>query len=115
MEENHENTFVEAGPIVADNEVIVLQQEQGEILMMRKILLQSEKEIERELEQRKTFFRTKCKLEGKCCNLIICGGSSENLVSMEVVNKLNLKCTPNFEAYMLEFASIYCLLNFINH
>jgi hypothetical protein len=47
----------------------------------------------------KTFFRTKCKIEGKCCDLIIDDGSSKNLVSSEVFNKLNLKHTPHLEAY----------------
>ena len=41
----------------------------------------------------------KCKIEGKYYNLIIDGGSYENLVPIEVVNKLNIKGTPHLEAY----------------
>ena len=51
------------------------------------------KEVEKEPKQRKKLFRTKWNFEGKYCNLIIDGGSSKNLVSTKVVNKLNLKCT----------------------
>lgn len=51
--------IVEVEPTVANNEVVIFQQEQGENLMMRKIFLQSEKETKKELKQRKTLFRTK--------------------------------------------------------
>ena len=71
--------------------------------MMRKILLQPEKEIEKESKQRKTLFRTQCKIEGKYFNLIVDGGSSGNLVSMEVINKLELKCIPHPEAYRVSW------------
>ena len=90
-------------PTVAENEVIILQQEQGDDLMMRNILLQSEKGNEREPEQIKTLLRMKCKIEGKCCNLTIDSGSSKNLVSMEVVIKLNLKCAPYPEVYRVSW------------
>ena len=94
--------IVEVKLEVADNEVINLQQEKGENLMM-KIWLQPEKDIEKEPKQRKTLFRTKYKIEGKCYNLIIDGGNSKNLVSTEVVTKLNLKCTPHLEAYRVSW------------
>lgn len=64
-------------------------------MMMKKTLLQPKKVVEREPKQRKELFRTKCKIERKCCNLIIVGGSSYNCVSMEVANQLNLWCTPS--------------------
>jgi len=67
--------------------------------MVRKILLQSEKEQ----KQRNTLFRMKCKIKGKFCNLIIDSGSSKNLVSTEVVEKLKLKCTPHPEAYRVSW------------
>ena len=37
------------------------------------------------------LFRTVCKVKGKCCQLVIDSGSTDNLVSNEVVEKLNLK------------------------
>ena len=75
----------------------VLQQEQGENSMFRRVLLKPEKKVAKDLEQRKNFFKTTCKVQGKCCNLIIYGGSTENLVSTEVMEKLKLKSSvhPN--------------------
>ena len=61
------------------------------------------KELEREPEQRKTLFRKKCKIEGKCCDLVIDGSDSKNLVSIEVVHKLKLKCTLPLEAYRMSW------------
>ena len=37
------------------------------------------------------MFRTRCKCEGKCCDVIVDGGSTDNLVSEEMVPKLKLK------------------------
>ena len=39
--------IVEEEPTIEDNQVIILQQEKGENLMMRKILVQCKKEIEK--------------------------------------------------------------------
>eukprot|EP00253_Pinus_taeda_P030161 PITA_30161 len=41
--------------------------------------------------QRKSLFQTVCKSHGKCCNVIIDSGSTDNLVSTEMVEKLGLK------------------------
>ncbi len=54
--------------------------EQGESLVVNKILLKPAKEIV-EPTQRKTLFRTVCKVQGKCCYMIIDSGSTDNLVS----------------------------------
>jgi hypothetical protein len=45
----------------------------------------------KEPKQRKNLFQTKCKCEDKCCDVIIDGGSNDNLVSEEMVTKLKLK------------------------
>ena len=41
--------------------------------------------------------KTTCKARGKCCKLIIDSGSTDNLVSTKMVDKLNLerKIHPN--------------------
>ena len=72
--------------------VIVLTQEQGENFMSQRTLLKPEQEIVEEPAQRKKFFKMKCKVQGKCCNLIIDGGNTKNLVSTQVMEKLKLKC-----------------------
>ena len=58
--------------------------------MMKRVLVKTEKEVH-ELAKRKSLFRTKCKSQGKCCDVIIDSGSTYNLVSTEMVNKLGLK------------------------
>ena len=52
----------------------------GEALVMRKVLLKQVKEAN-EPAQRKALFRTICKVQGKCCKVIIDSGSIDNLVS----------------------------------
>eukprot|EP00253_Pinus_taeda_P029193 PITA_29193 len=64
--------------------------ERGESLILNKVLLKQAKEVA-EPPQRKTLFRTICKVQGKCCQMMIDSGSTNNLVSIEVVEKLKLK------------------------
>jgi hypothetical protein len=72
-----------------------------------RLLLKSEKKKKKkeakELEQQKKVFKTKCKVQGKCCNLIIDGGSRENLVSTEVMNKLNLTRLNHSNPYLVSW------------
>jgi hypothetical protein len=72
-------------------EVIEDYPEQGEALLMRKVIDES--------AQRRSLFKTVCKVEGKCCKLIIDSGSTDNLVSTEMVDKLKLKKTVHPEPY----------------
>ena len=57
--------------------------EEGEALLLRKVIDES--------NQRRSLFKTVCKAKGKCRKLIIDSGSTDNLVSTEMVDKLNLK------------------------
>eukprot|EP00253_Pinus_taeda_P001416 PITA_01416 len=75
----------EATPQEAEN-----APETGEALVLNKVLLKPAKEVA-ELDQRKALFRTVCKARGKCCKLIIDSGSTDNLVAVEMVEKLGLK------------------------
>ena len=52
--------------------------------MMNKVLLKPEKE-QADLAQRKYLFRTMCKVQGKCCKMVIDNGSTNNIVSIEMV------------------------------
>ena len=61
--------------------------EAGESLMMKSVLVKEEKEVH-EPTQRKNPFRTMCRSKGKCCKLIIDNGSTDNLVYVEMVEKL---------------------------
>ena len=64
---------------------------QGEALLMRKVI--------DELVQRRSMFKTICKVEGKCCKLIIESGSIDNLVSTQMVDKLKLRKTVHPKPY----------------
>eukprot|EP00253_Pinus_taeda_P031584 PITA_31584 len=65
-------------------------QKMGEALVLHKVLL---KPVDESVEQtqQKALFRTVCKSQGKCCKMIIDSGSTDNLVSTEMVEKLGLK------------------------
>eukprot|EP00253_Pinus_taeda_P020323 PITA_20323 len=64
--------------------------ETGEALVLHKVLL---KLVDESIEQTqwRALFRTICKSQGKCCKMIIDSGSTNNLVSTEMVEKLGLK------------------------
>jgi hypothetical protein len=64
--------------------------EQGRSLMMRKVLMKLDKEV-REPVQRNILFRTACKTIDRVCKVIIDSGSTNNLVSIEMVEKLKLE------------------------
>eukprot|EP00253_Pinus_taeda_P023021 PITA_23021 len=73
-------------------------QERRESLVANKVLLKLAKEVV-EPAQRKALFRTMCKVHGKCCQMIIDSGSTDNLVSIEVVEKLKLKARKHPTPY----------------
>ena len=58
--------------------------ETGESLMMNKVLLKPEKE-QAEPAQRNSLLRTTCKVQGKCCKMMIDSGSTNNIVSTKMV------------------------------
>ena len=69
----------------------------GETLMMRRSMIIPEKEEVPERNSgdswlRTNIFRTRCTSGGKVCQVIIDGGSCENMVAREMVEKLNLQC-----------------------
>lgn len=67
--------------------------EEGDTLMMKRTLIQAP--IPMEPPQRKTLFRTNCKSHGKVCKLVIDSGSTKNIVSKEMVDKLNVEIIPH--------------------
>ena len=58
--------------------------------MINKVLLKPKKEAI-EPTQRKALFKIVCKVQGKCFQLVIDSGSTDNLVSNEAMDKLKLK------------------------
>ena len=69
--------------------------ERGDTLVNERVLLSGETEP----RQRRSLFCTRCKCEDKCCDVIIDGGSTENLVSEEMVAKLKLKRKKHPQPY----------------
>jgi hypothetical protein len=66
--------------------------------VMRKVLLKPEAEVKNPV-QRNSLFKTSCKTKYRVCKVIIDSGSTDNLVSIEMVDKLDLETTAHPERY----------------
>jgi hypothetical protein len=66
--------------------------------MMKKNLLKLEKEIEN-LVERNSLFRTACKTKDRVCKVIADSGSTNNLVSTKMVEKLELETVAHPRPY----------------
>jgi hypothetical protein len=71
-------------------------------LVMRKVLLTPEKEVESSV-QRNRLFRTACKTKGWACKVIVDSGSTDNLISTEMVEKLELEMTDHPSPYKVSW------------
>ena len=71
-------------------------------MMLRKVLLKPEVEFENPV-QRNSLFRTNCKTKDRVCKVIIDSGSIDNLVSTEMVEKLELETTAHLEPYKVSW------------
>jgi hypothetical protein len=58
--------------------------------MMRKVLLTLEKETENPA-QRNSLFQTTCKTKDRVCKVIVDNDSTDNIVSTEMVEKMELE------------------------
>ena len=74
----------------------------GESLVVNKVLSKQTKEVVERI-QRKTLFKSVCKVQGKCCQLVIDSGSTDNLVSTEVIEKLKLKTREHPTPYKVSW------------
>jgi hypothetical protein len=77
-------------------------EEDGISLMLRKFLLKPEVKVEK-IVQRNSLFRTVCKTKDRVCKVIIDSGSTENLVSIEMVEKLDLETTAHSNPYKISW------------
>jgi hypothetical protein len=76
--------------------------EDGRSMMLRKVLLKLELEVEKPV-QRNSLFRTTCKTKDIVCKVIIDSGSTDNLVSIEMVEKLELETTAHPKPYKVSW------------
>jgi hypothetical protein len=91
----------------------------GKSLTVHKVLLKPEKEME-DTAQRCRLFRTTCKTQGWKCKVIVDSGSTDNLVSTEMVEKLELKTRKHPSPYRVTWlqkghqvrVTKQCLVNF---
>ncbi|GJZ73587.1 reverse transcriptase domain-containing protein [Tanacetum coccineum] len=79
----------------------LLRPDLGESLVIHRVLsVAPSKSIDDDSWRRNNIFRTKCTSKGKVCNMIIDGGSCENVVSTYMVEKL-AKIVDHPEPYQL--------------
>jgi hypothetical protein len=76
--------------------------EGGRSLMMRNFLLTPEKEVENPV-QRNILFQTACKTKDRVCKVIVDSDSTYNLVSTEMVEKLELETIEHLSAYRVSW------------
>ena len=76
------------------------EEEEGLTLVMRKTLLAPKFNSEEDCFRTNIFYTT-CSIGGRVCNMIIYGGSCENVVSQEVVDKLRLATQDHPHPYKL--------------
>jgi hypothetical protein len=74
----------------------------GKSLTVHKVLLNLEKEVE-DTAQRCRLFRTTCNTKGWKCKVIVDIGSTDNLVSTEMVEKLELKTNKHLSPYKVSW------------
>jgi hypothetical protein len=70
--------------------------------MMRKIFLKPEREIENPV-QRNNLFITTCKTKDRVCKVIVDSGRKDNLVSKEMVEKLELETVAHPSPYKVSW------------
>jgi len=73
--------------------------DEGELLVIRRAL--SGPVSQDEFEQKETIFHARCIVGGKVCSLIIDGGSSANVSSQSMVDKLKFPMTPHPKPYTI--------------
>ena len=95
IEEDEEEESADEG------ETSYLPPEEGEMLMIKRVLHATEAPLE--VNQREQIFHSRCKVANKTCNLIIDGGSCTNVASTEMVNKLNLATITHPRPYTLQW------------
>jgi hypothetical protein len=70
--------------------------------MMRKVLLTPEKEVENPVKKNSLFW-TACKTKDRVCKVIVDSGSTDNLVSTDMVEKLELETIDHPSPYRVSW------------
>ncbi|GJY43102.1 reverse transcriptase domain-containing protein [Tanacetum coccineum] len=89
--------------------------DRGEALVIQRVLnVAVSKSVDDNSWLRNNIFRTKCTSKGKICDMIIDGGSCENVVSTYMVEKLGMKTEDHPEPYQLTWLKKGTLLKSVN-
>jgi len=75
--------------------------DEGEMLVIRRAL--SSFGFQNNLEQWENIFLARCAVSGKVCSLTINGGSSANVASKSMVEKLSLVVSPRPSPYTIQW------------
>ncbi|XP_057526371.1 uncharacterized protein LOC130805605 [Amaranthus tricolor] len=59
--------------------------------------------MDKKSDQRENIFQTKCRVQGKVCDLIIDSGSESNCISKQLVDELNLETKPHPHPYLMKW------------
>ena len=70
-----------------EEEEVIAEADEGEMLVLRRALSSQKGGQE---EQRENIFHSRCTVQGKVCSLIIDSGSCADVVSLSMIEKLNL-------------------------
>ncbi|GJR41321.1 reverse transcriptase domain-containing protein [Tanacetum coccineum] len=89
--------------------------DRGEALVIQRVLnVAVSKSVDDYSWLRNNIFRTKCTSKGKIYDMIIDGGSCENVISTYIVEKLGMKIEDHPETYQLTWLKKGTLLKSIN-
>ncbi|XP_071714561.1 uncharacterized protein [Rutidosis leptorrhynchoides] len=110
----------EQGVYLTDDNDEIVYADEGEALVIHRALNATVDSTDDNSWLRNNIFRTKVTSNGKVCSMIIDGGSCENVVSIEMVEKLGLKTEDHPEPYKLTWlkrgnhvkVNKRCLVNF---
>ncbi|KAF9605022.1 hypothetical protein IFM89_013188 [Coptis chinensis] len=78
-------------------------QETSFVTLGQRVLANPLKEGDKETWKRHSIFRTRCISKGKLCIVVIDGGSTDNLVSQEIVDKLGLQTTKHPKPFSIQW------------
>nr|CAD1817170.1 unnamed protein product [Ananas comosus var. bracteatus] len=104
---------------VEDSEEVDVHPGQGESLVVRRVMTAAGKEEEEDW-RRRSIFRTHVLCGGKVCDLVIDGGSMENVISKDAVEKLKLPIEKHPQPYKIRWlkkgneilVTSHCLVRF---
>jgi len=72
----------------------------GDLLVVQRVL---NAQVDVSDEQRENIFHTRCQIQDKVCGMIIDNGSSTNVASTTLVEKLGLTTVPHPKLYSLRW------------